>query len=217
MHPLRLGLLLGAGIGLVRAIFFKPSFASALVDAASVDVGVLEGSSRVTQMLANYGIHQPVNWCAVAVGSWIRDAANALGVPMPIPGSASAKSTMLQFQNANNPAVAWVPADLARQQPSYVQPGTVVIWQRGDAGSWLGHIGVVTSSASNGGFSTIEGNDAGTGDRVARGQRRLDAGSLLGFGVFTGKAPSGMLGATAIPPGADVFTPEDICHARIRH
>lgn len=156
------------------------TFAEALVAAARRDLGVTSDSQRVKQMLANYGIATRANWCAVAVGTWIHEAANAIGIAPPIPGSPLALETMRQFQRSN----LWVPSPLA---PLGVKPGMVTVWQRGPEGSGLGHIGVVATTNTLG-FTSIEGNAEGG---VCRENSHFyDSTSLLGAGYFNTALPA---------------------------
>lgn len=201
------------GIRKALAPALSSSFGNKVVAGARHDLGTVEGSSRVSQMLANFGIHFQVNWCAVAVGTWVKDAAARAGVAMPIAGSASAKSTMVEFQDTSNPRVGWVYANALQSNPSLVAPGMVVIWQRGPTASWLGHIGVVTANLGNGKFRSIEGNAGSGAGAVVESTHDLSASSLLGMGFFrddavyanpaTGVAGVGMLGAVPVSNGPD--------------
>jgi hypothetical protein len=186
-------------------------FGLGLVATAQADVGVVETGSntgpRVDQMLATYGA-RAVNWCAAAVGTWIRETAARMGVRSPIPGSASAKETMRQFQNELNPAVSWLPIEILRARPELVQAGMVPVWTRGAPGSWMGHIGVCVSPAANGAFQSVEGNAGTVGDRVVQASRQLGAESLLGMGIFHDRAIFGGMGVgyPNDPAGVPTFT-----------
>jgi len=162
---------------------------------AQQDVGVTEvdGSGRVERMLLTYGITYPVNWCAVATGTWIHEAAQDFSVKPPIQGSPGAKDTMLQFQNASNKKVDWIDANTLRRYPELVQPGMISVWQRGPVASYMGHIGVVEANLGSGSFQTIEGNAGPSAGAVVRGRRELSADNFLGMGYFN---------------DAEVFNPE---------
>jgi hypothetical protein len=121
-----------------------------------------------------------VPYCALAVQRWIRDAARDAGLALPIPGSASAKTTMEQFRTAR--VAAWIEASALRADPSLVRPGMVAVWTRGDPSAPTGHIGVVETEAdADGTFGTIEANHTPV---VARFRSDLRAESLLGMGLF---------------------------------
>lgn len=212
-------------------------FGAAVLADARADLGVSEtnNSARVMQYLANYGFTTPVNWCAAAVGTWIREAAKSisassnLNIKAPIPGSASARSTGDQFNDATNPKVGWWSASELQSNPNLVMPGMVVVWSRGAASSHLGHIGIVSSvnpSFSNGttrsgnptdsnyDFKSVEGNSGPTGGVVGEWPHSVDSVSLVGMGYFDDAAigispnttPNG-IGYLVDPPGAELFEP----------
>lgn len=141
---------------------------------AQGDLGVTAAGdpARVTQMLANYGIHSPTDWCAAALGTWILEAAHADGIKPPIAGSAGALATMVQFQAVGT----WLGAGAL---PSV---GMVPVWSRGDTGSGLGHIGIVSAVLGGGAFRAISGNDVGAA--VLETTHPAGASTLLGFGYF---------------------------------
>ncbi len=189
------GLAAGLLVGIVLwATRKKPALAAArathfgaeLAEAAARDLGVAETSPnsgpRIDEMLGNYSISH-ANWCAAAVGTWIRDAAKRRGVAPPITGSASSKITMAQFQDPSNLRVAWVGAAELRADPSLVAPGMVSVWTRGDPAGALGHIGVVAEVLGDGAYASIEGNSGPDSDRVQRNVRRIDDANLLGMGI----------------------------------
>jgi hypothetical protein len=150
------------------------SLGDTVVAIARRDIGVKTDSQRVKQMLANYGIHSQANWCAVATGTWIQEAAASQNQASPIAGSPLAQETMRQFQKAG----LWVPAPIA---PFGLKVGMVPVWRRGPQGSALGHIGVVSATSAIG-FSSIEGN--ADGGAVEENTHFYDSSSLLGAGFF---------------------------------
>ncbi len=83
-------------------------------------------------------------WCADFVGWCIEQASDRLGVDMPIQRSGGAKRL---FRNIK----------MAGSEVSNPQPGDVVCWDRGNPGSWMGHIGFV-EKYEDGILHTVEGN-----------------------------------------------------------
>lgn len=221
-------LIAGIGVGvLFRTAFKRPATASKfgreVLSQAQKDVGVTEtdGSGRVERMLLTYGITYPVNWCAVATGTWIHQAASAFGIVPPIAGSPGAKDTMTQFQNALNPKVGWVDAATLRAYPWLVQPGMIVVCNRGPVASYMGHIGVVEQSDGKGNFSSIEGNAGPGAGSVLRNQHPLSSDALLGMGYFvdasvfdpkapqTGASQVGVSGRLGALPSGTPYEPTD--------
>ena len=60
------------------------------------------------------------------------------------------------------------------------QPGDVVCWDRGVAGSWAGHVGIVSSTES-GAFHSIEGNRGRCPSKVRDYLHELGENRLLKF------------------------------------
>lgn len=157
------------------------AFGRELVKQAALDLGITETTDpeRVGQILSTYGLPSSSDWCAAAVGTWVRQAAGALGVAPPIAGSPGAKATMAQFQALGQ----WLtPAQIA-SDPTLVSPGMVPVWQRGAPGSWTGHIGVVSSAAGTS-FTSIEGNAGPVGGAVVESLHDVGSAALLGMGFF---------------------------------
>jgi len=181
-----------------------PSFGSVALAQAKEDLGVTQSGdpSRVLQMLQTYGITSMANWCAAAVGTWIHQAAAAKSVAPPIAGSAGAKNTMEQLQDPSNPEVGWLDvAQIRAANGSNIEPGMVVIWQRGPAGSWMGHIGIVSANLGGGNFKSVEGNAGATGGAVVESTHAISSTALLGMGYFQ----DGHL--QKVPAGARVLMP----------
>jgi CHAP domain-containing protein len=159
----------------------RPRFASELVRAATADLGVREEGAddgpRVRAYLAAVGVDAPADWCAAAVSAWLRAAAGAALVPVPVAGSAGAKRLGEQVRGA--PGATWWDGAQLRAEPSRLQRGDVVVWDRG---GWRGHVGVVVEAPRGGLFRTIEGNSGPMGDRVARMRRSLADVRLVGAG-----------------------------------
>ena len=125
------------------------------------------------------------NWCAAALWSWMRRAAERLGVAMPIDGSAGAQATMAQFKAAG----LWITAATARAHPELIVAGMVPVWDRASAANpWMGHIGVTSGpvyDAEGPLFPTVEANSGPFADRVsASSVRDLHDPKLFGFGQF---------------------------------
>jgi hypothetical protein len=133
----------------------------------------------VDAWLAEVGAPSPNNWCAASVAHWLRMASTRLGVKAPIAGSAGAKATKAQFEQAGR----WIDIAKVRADKADLIPGMVPVWHRGKPGDWTGHIGILETVPVDGlHFTSIEGNSGPTGTEVARMTRRLDDPLLLGFG-----------------------------------
>jgi hypothetical protein len=170
------------------------AFGSALVARARADLGrVVELSPNsgpvVDVYLANVGGSPGSNWCAAAVWTWTRDAAQASGAPRVLE---VVRPTGGAKDYASGPKRAgwWLDAS-AVSSPDQVPPGSVSIWDRSDppGSGWQGHIGVVEAWRGPGTWDSIEGNSGPAGDRVARMARTLSDPRLLGFVVW-GRAAS---------------------------
>ena len=113
-------------------------------------------------------------WCAAFVSWCFEEASRRSGIPMPFKRSGSAKAL---FRNV---AKAGIRSD-------FPKVGAVVAWNRGDASSWTGHIGLVCSVEQNGTFHAIEGNVGSfrrTAGRVREIEHRVDDQQLLGFATL---------------------------------
>jgi hypothetical protein len=87
-------------------------------------------------------------WCAAFVSTCFEQACIELGLTMPFRRSGGAKSLYRRVGKAGSFVTA----------PD-ILPGDVVAWDRGDVGSWQGHVGIVERYDSATGFlHTIEGN-----------------------------------------------------------
>lgn len=179
-----------AGFLLTRRVHAR-SFASALIDAAARDIDVTEDIAkndgrRIREYFAGSRVDPPANWCAAAVTFWVRAAARALSVPMPIAGSLQAKVLGEQLAElAARGRGAWHTAEELRRNPALLKVGDIVVWDRSDPArpetSWFGHVGLVVEIAGET-FGTIEGNSGPHGDRVARMKRTLADPRLIGAG-----------------------------------
>ena len=152
----------------------------ALQDLDVRETGYNEGP-RIGEYQALVGLESGQPWCAAAIAKWMHEAADVLGVEPPIQGSGSSLTTREQFKEAG----LWVPIEEIRSRSLHVEPGSIVIWQRPEAGPWKGHIAVV-ENWDNGQqlVSSIDGNSGPTGDRVARRSRSVTDPNLLGVGLL---------------------------------
>lgn len=168
--------------GSSQASITSSQYGLTVLGRARGDLGITASGdpSRVAQMLANFGLVGSYDWCAAALGTWVREAAAQLGVDPPISGSASVLTTVDEFETT--PAGGWIPA--ANLSMPMIVPGTVVAWSRGGAGSGLGHIGVVSRLTGGTGFTSVEGNAQG-GAVVENTHDLADSPTLLGLGYFT--------------------------------
>lgn len=111
-------------------------------------------------------------WCAAAVSHWIERAALQEGVDLKFSLSFGAKALFRNIKNVGESV----------EEP---QAGDIVCWDRGDVGSWQGHIGVV-ERFDNGILHTIEGNKGRFPSKVRRFRYDLSKESRLeGFARFT--------------------------------
>ena len=108
------------------------------------------------------------SWCAGFVSWCFEEAARGLGVSLPFNRSLGAKKL---FRNIR----------LAGTLVDTPAPGDVVCWDRGQPGSWQGHIGFV-SRVSGGILYTVEGNVGTFPSKVREFQHDLSRqGRLEGF------------------------------------
>jgi hypothetical protein len=177
--------IIAIGAGVLGYEHFR-SFGGRVLDKAKRDLGVSQTGNpgRVLQMVGNYGYSSIVEWCAAAVGTWIREAAVDAGITPPVAGSASALNTASQFQDASNPRVGWYSASQLVANPSLISPGMIAFWHRGDPSSYEGHTGVVATADGVGGWTSIEGNAGPTGGVVATESHDLSSPNFIGMGFF---------------------------------
>ncbi len=117
------------------------------------------------------------DWCAGFVSWCFREAAAKLGRPMPFVYSLGARDIRNQFRRRG-----W---DYLPGPENLPRGGDIVVWWRGAATGWQGHIGLVHSCA-DGILTTIEGNRGAFPSKVGRFRyvlSRMDR--LLGFGRTT--------------------------------
>lgn len=160
---------------------FGSSFGQAVLEKAKKDLsdGVKEDlgkndGKRIREYFDNFGAKYGQEWCAAALSTWMKEAGGG-----PIQGSLGAREVGRQFEAINK----WIPKENVK--PEHLAPGNIAVWSRGKAGSGKGHIGVIESSDSSGGFSSIEGNSGPNGDRVFMNTHNISDGNLLGIGIFS--------------------------------
>lgn len=132
------------------------------------------------------GVEPPQNWCAAAVTTWMKRAAQKLGVSLPVTGSLGAKALMEQFRRTGR----FVTAAEIRRDHRRLSAGMIVFWDRSDPArpstAWWGHVGVCSSVEQDPAFGhifgSIEGNSGTRGDRVAEMSRSVDDPRFLGAG-----------------------------------
>lgn len=107
-------------------------------------------------------------WCAAFVSWCLESASERLGVKPP-KRSHGAKRLFANIKKYGGVEV---------ERPL---PGDIALWQRGAAGSWNGHIGIVSRASNDGGFWAIEGNRGRFPARVNEFNHQVGEGSLLGF------------------------------------
>jgi hypothetical protein len=78
----------------------------------------------------------PANWCAGFVGWCYQEAARCMDVPLPFKRSLGAKRL-----GKNVGAVGRI-----FQDPALLQPGDLMVFDRGAKGSWMGHVALVEST-----------------------------------------------------------------------
>lgn len=162
---------------IVAEIFADPGdvgpLAAAALDIARREIGHgEEGGNNSGQWVAKYHrIEDDGNddddgaWCASFVSYCFEEGAKALGIQMPFARSGGAKKL---FSNIGT----------AGEFVDDPKPGDVVCWDRGDPGSWQGHIGIV-ESVSDGILHTIEGNVGAYPSKVKRLSHDLSSQTRL--------------------------------------
>lgn len=164
------------------------TYGDAVMAAAMRDIDVKEDigrndGHRIREYLKPFGLGPPQNWCAVAVATWLKEAA-ATGFVLPIPGSPGAQATMAQLMKAG----LWIPR--AKIKPEHIKHGNVIVWRRPGPESWTGHIGIIIGYR-DGNIETIEGNSGPMADRVFMNRNRSATDPLLlGIGQWEAAEPS---------------------------
>jgi len=105
-------------------------------------------------------------WCAAAVYTWIKRAANRVGVRCPVPRIHSARKLVAAIIDAGGEVV---------DQP---MPGDIVLWSRGRP--WQGHVGIVAETCLQR-FRSVEGNRGRFPALVKVFTHRMDERRLLRF------------------------------------
>jgi hypothetical protein len=156
------------------------ALAAALED---LDKGIHEiplGSNSgpvIDDYLRAVGVGPHNEWCAAACSAWLRQGAERAGKDLPVKGSAGALALGQQLAvAAKSGAVTWK----TKPRLEDLAPGSVVVWERPEAGPGKGHIALVHSTGREH-FWTVEGN---VGDWVAMREHRLDDPHLVGAAVL---------------------------------
>jgi len=152
------------------------ALAEKAADIALSEIGKGEiGSNNAGPHVVRYrrGIDDKSSWCAAFVSWCFEEAARELGLNLPFARSHGAKKL---FKNAYRAGTKLGPGEICRK-------GDIVCWDRGKAGSWQGHVGIVTEGPKSGesSFSTAEGNRGAFPSRVRIYGHELLEGRLLGF------------------------------------
>jgi len=182
-----IGAAVGAGAAAMLTYAFdrkRHGFANAVAHEALGSVGSPVDSLAVTSLVRIPPENRP-NWCALAVQGWIRQAANTLHVPMPIPGSPGALATAEQFKNADPAIALWIPAERFVRGDVKLAVGMIPVWRRdppaGQVWSGEGHIGVAVKIVDKNHFQSVEGNN---GPTIATHLHDIREQHFLGMGAF---------------------------------
>jgi len=162
---------------IVAEIFGDPGdigpLAAAALEIARREIGHgEEGGNNSGQWVAKYQrIEDDGNddddgaWCAAFVSYCFEEGAKAIGVQMPFARSGGAKKLFSNIAASGS-------------KVEHPKAGDVVCWDRGDPGSWEGHIGIV-ESVSDGILHTIEGNVGSYPAKVKRLSHDLSSETRL--------------------------------------
>ncbi len=113
------------------------------------------------------GLDVDAPWCAAFVSWCFEEAAERLLIEMPFERSHGAKRLFRIIARAGYRV----------ETPAR---GDVVLWDRGAAGSWQGHVGIVSAVEGNV-FRSVEGNRGTFPSRVREYLHELGEGRLVGF------------------------------------
>lgn len=147
-------------------------FAARDIAAGEVGHGETLGNNRGPDVSRYRGVpfHQDTSrgsWCAWFASWCIAEGANLIGVECPIERTGGAKKLFRRCVRAG-------------RRVSEPLPGDVVCWHRGKAGSWMGHVGIVSRVAGSS-FWVYEGNRGKFPSRVQEYRHELDEAGLIGF------------------------------------
>jgi hypothetical protein len=119
------------------------------LNAGAGEVGGDNRGSFVKKYVTPGGGSEGDSWCAAFVSYCFLKAADGNATSMPFEYTLSARDILSQLE-----AKGWAERKLGIKVPG---PGDLVVWWRGAASGWKGHIGFV-HSAQDGILYTIEGN-----------------------------------------------------------
>jgi len=128
-----------------------------------------EGSNNMGPHVRKYSGTQGVSWCAYFVSWCFRQGAELLGEPLTFKTSGGAKKLVKNILAAGGKELAGP------------EMGCVVLWHRGKANSWQGHVGICDGLGANGKFWTIEGNRGNFPSKVDRFSHVVGEAQLLKF------------------------------------
>lgn len=141
------------------------------------------------------------DWCAVAQSAAL---AAVVGPNEPVPHGY--RAAVWELEDDAKESKAWVSADDIRSGKYALQPGDLVVWTRGQAGSRLGHVSRVDAPPdSNGEMITIGGNENNAWTRRTRNIKEAEFRGAIKYHDFVRvdfgavKAPT-----RAIPPAIPV-------------
>lgn len=141
------------------------------------------------------------DWCAVAQSAAL---AAVVGPNEPVPHGY--RAAVWELEDDAKESKAWVSADDIRSGKYTLQPGDLVVWTRGQAGSRLGHVSRVDAPPdSNGEMITIGGNENNAWTRRTRNIKEAEFRGTIKYHDFARvdfgamKAP-----ARALPPAIPI-------------
>lgn len=160
------------------------SFGSQVLANAKADLGVREDlgrndGKRIREYFKYFNMGAGQEWCAAAVSAWIKEAGGG-----PIAGGVGARNIAAQFAQIDK----WIPKE--KITSNAMTPGNIIVWSRGDSGSWKGHIGVLESFNGNDSFTSIEANSGPRSDSVVRNTHSINDSNLLGVGILSDYTPN---------------------------
>jgi hypothetical protein len=141
----------------------------AALDVARQEIGHGEvGRNNAGPDLDRYRAGGPGGpWCAAFVSHCLEQGARQIGATLPLRRSHGARTLFARC----------VAAGERVEDP---RPGDVVLWSRGAANSWTGHVGIV-SRVENRGFWSVEGNRGAFPSRVREYGHECGEANLIGF------------------------------------
>lgn len=150
---------------------------SEMVRVATSELGNGErGSNNNGEHVARYAAainrDAPLVWCAAFVYHCYIEACDKLNAVVRVKPTAGAKRLCKNIVAAGGSKVPFTEA----------QPGDVVLWHRGAANAWTGHVGIlIGSNLTEQSFSTIEGNRGNFPSNVRAFNHINGEANLLGF------------------------------------